>query len=83
MNGEDFRSKLREFYLNIDRPSRVEIEDDKRMSNASCIKMYLEDHTLGILIIGAFRKSYSYGTPASQRRNFRWVQDATSTSTHS
>lgn len=47
MNGEDFRSKLREFYLTVDRPPRVEIEDDKRMSNASCIRMHLEDHTLG------------------------------------
>ena len=49
MNGEDFRTKLREFYLTKDRPPRIEFEEDKRMSNASCIKMHLEDHTLGIL----------------------------------
>jgi hypothetical protein len=33
--------------LTVDRPPRVEIEEDKRLSNASCIRMHLEDHTLG------------------------------------
>lgn len=47
MNGEDFRSKLREYYLNADRPNRVEIEEEKRMNNACSIRIYLEDHTLG------------------------------------
>jgi hypothetical protein len=55
MNGEDFRSKLREYYLGqrIDRgdiTSRIEIDDEKRINNACSIKIYLEDHTLGIIL---------------------------------
>lgn len=48
MNGEDFRTKLREHYLSLDRQARVEVEDDKKMKNACCLKLHLEDHTLGI-----------------------------------
>ena len=52
MNGEDFRSKIREYKLktsdisNFSR-SRVTQEEEKKMSNALSVKMYLEDHTLG------------------------------------
>jgi len=55
MNGEDFRSKLREYYLGqrIDRgdiTSRIEIDDEKRINNACSIKIYLEDLTLVIIL---------------------------------
>ncbi|KAM3129217.1 DNA-directed RNA polymerase II core subunit [Paramecium bursaria] len=55
MNGEDFRSKIREYKLktsdisNFSR-SRVTQEEEKKMSNALSVKMYLEDHTLGNLL---------------------------------
>ena len=66
MNGEDFRSKLREYYLGQrtdrgDLTSRVEIDEEKRINNACSIKIYLEDHTLGISYLKSNRKPYKNG----------------------
>ncbi len=49
MNGEDFRTKLRQYHLrtNLDQTERIKIEEEKKMSHACSVKLYLEDHTLG------------------------------------
>lgn len=87
MNGEDFRSKLREFHLRRSeegpQEKKVILEDEKKMSNACCVKLYLEDHTIGIVEFLILKRKFSENEFIEIKgSDFLWLSLNTSTSTY-
>lgn len=88
MNGEDFRSKIREFKLRKKEmgqsksETRVTMEEEKKMTNACSVRLYLEDHTVGMWSKIHYRECCEDGITEVEGHNICRISVDSSIATH-